>query len=354
MCLCQIVSQDCTAENEVVITGRRLIEIAADSGGYRIMNQNHSSDIPDAIVNSLSSLEEETRRLAVVALSSVPLEKSSGLLFRAMGDTSWRVRKEAVEVYLSSKDAEHCIGALFNLLRSQDNAGLRNSAAEALARLGKSSLPVLALHAQDSDSDVRKFVIDILGATKDPSSVQVLVRALADSDPNVATAAAENLGNIGCVEALQPLLSALSRQDITFRHAVLGALAKIGQPLPSRGGYSFSLGRCCSKKQCMSVSGSVGSAEAVPIVVRGLAEAGKSVRVAAVKALMAIRDRVPEEWADKSLRRTLCRTGTVSGCRGAAGSAGFSRYRSAPSCYQNLRLDRRPANCQGHSSIVPE
>jgi len=292
-----------------------LIEIAADSGGYRIMNQNHSSDIPDAVVNSLSSSEEESRRLAVVALSSVPLEKSSGLLFRAMGDTSWRVRKEAVEVYLSAKDAEQCIGELFNLLRSQDNAGLRNSAAEALARLGKSSLPVLELHAQDSDSDVRKFVIDILGVTRDPSSVQVLVRALADSDPNVATAAAENLGNIGCVDALQPLLSALSRPDITFRHSVLEALAKIGQPLPVEAVTPF-LSEVLLKKAVYQCLGSIGRAEAAPIVVRGLAEAGKSVRVAAVKALMAIRDRVTEEWADNhcdALLQELAQTPVVEG-----------------------------------------
>lgn len=263
------------------------------------MNQNHSADISDAIVNSLSSAEEETRRIAVVALSSVSLEKSSELLFLAMGDTSWRVRKEAVEVFLSAPDATEFIGRLFNLLRSQDNAGLRNSAAEALIRQGKSTLSVLASHAQDSDSDVRKFVVDILGAIGDRSAVQLLVHALDDSDPNVAMAAAENLGNIGCAEALQPLLAALSRQDVTLRYVILEALAKIGEPLPLEAVSPF-LAEGLLKKPVYECLGLVGRSDAAPLVVQGLAETGKSVREAAVKALMAIRDRVPEEWAENA------------------------------------------------------
>jgi len=279
------------------------------------MNQNHSADITDAIVNSLSSSEEETRRIAVVALASSSLEKSSELLFLAMGDTSWRVRKEAVEVFLSAPDADVFIGRLFNLLRSQDNAGLRNSAAEALIGLGKSSLPVLASHAQDGDSDVRKFVVDILGAIGDRSAVQLLVHALEDSDPNVAMAAAETLGTIGCSEALQPLLAALSRQDITLRFVILEALAKIGEPLPLEVVSPF-LAEGLLKKAVYECLGSVGRAEAASLVVQGLAEAGKSVREAAVKALMAIRDRCPEEWAENagdSLLQGLAATPVVEG-----------------------------------------
>lgn len=261
------------------------------------MTQNHSADSFDAIVNSLSSAEEETRRNAVVALSSVALGKSLELIFRAMGDTSWRVRKEAVDIFLAAADAAQYIEGLFSLLRSQDNAGLRNSAAEALTRLGKCSLPVLALHARDDDRDVRKFVIDILGAIGDSSAVQLLVQALDDSDPNVAMSAAENLGNIGCAESLPPLLAALSRNDISLRYTILESLAKIGEPVPLEV-LSPYLGEGLLKKAVYECLGSVGRADAAPLVVHGLAEVGKSAREAAVKALMAIRDRFPEEWAE--------------------------------------------------------
>jgi len=277
------------------------------------MNKNHSADVTEAIVNSLSSPDEETRRIAVVTLASFALEETAPLLFRAMGDTSWRVRKEAVEVFLSSHDAEHFIGALFDLLGSEDNAGMRNSAAEALTRLGKSSLPVLAAHAQDSDTDVRKFVVDILGAVGDPSSVQLLVSALADSDPNVATAAAENLGSIGCAEAIPPLLAALSRDDITFRYTILEALGKIGEPLPLQAVAPF-LAEGLLKKAVYECLGSVAGADAAPLLVKGLAESGKSVREAAAKALVAIRDRAPDEWlhnAGDALLEALAGTSVV-------------------------------------------
>ncbi|MDD2335416.1 MAG: HEAT repeat domain-containing protein [Geobacteraceae bacterium] len=279
------------------------------------MNQNLSADIADAIVTSLSSSEEETRRVAVVSLSSASLEKSSEFLFHAMGDSSWRVRKEAVEVFLSSADAELFIERLFNLLRSQDNAGLRNSAAEALIRLGKSSLPVLELHARDRDSDVRKFVVDILGAIGDRTAVKLLVHSLNDSDPNVAMAAAETLGTIGGAEALQPLLAALSRQDITLRYTILETLAKIGEPFPLETVSPF-LAEGLLKKAVYDCLCSVGRADAAPLLVQGLAEAGKSVREAAVKALMAIRDRVPDEWAENAcdtLLQGLADTPVVEG-----------------------------------------
>ncbi|MHC1698512.1 MAG: HEAT repeat domain-containing protein [Geobacteraceae bacterium] len=263
------------------------------------MTQNHSADPVDAIVNSLSSAEEETRRNAVVALSAVALEKSSELLVRAMGDTSWRVRKEAVEVFLSAAGADQYIERLFNLLRSQDNAGLRNSAAEALIRLGKCSLPVLAVHARDEDNDVRKFVIDILGAIGDSSAVQLLVPALDDSDANVAMAAAENLGNLGRAESLPPLLAALSRNDLSLRYTILESLAKIGEPVPLAVVSPY-LVEGLLKKAVYECLGSVGRGDAAPFVVQGLAETGKSVREAAVRALMAIRDRFPEEWAENA------------------------------------------------------
>ncbi|HOP41398.1 MAG TPA: HEAT repeat domain-containing protein, partial [Geobacteraceae bacterium] len=243
------------------------------------MNQNLSADVPEAIVNSLSSTEEELRRNAVVALGSFSLGKSSSYLMRAMGDDSWRVRKEAVEVFLSSAGVEQYVGALFDLLRSQDNAGLRNSAAEALARLGTSALPVLDAHAHDTDRDVRKFVVDILGVIADPSSMQFLVSALTDDDPNVATAAAENLGNIGRAEAVPALLDALSREDITFRYTVLETLAKIGEPVPFELISRF-LSDALLKKAVYECLGSVGGADAAPILVKGLAESGRSVREA--------------------------------------------------------------------------
>ena len=89
------------------------------------------------IQSALKSQDEEVRRRAIQGLRGMQLQKTCSLLFNSMGDESWRVRKEAVEVFVSSDPAEPSITSLLELLRCEDNAGLRNSAAEAVSRLGE-------------------------------------------------------------------------------------------------------------------------------------------------------------------------------------------------------------------------
>ena len=143
------------------------------------------------LVEQLRSSDEETRRLAVVSLSGHPFEKAREALFTAMGDDSWRVRKEAVDTLLAFPFSPEIVEILVQMLRSHDNAGMRNSAVETLERLGGKAVPILSCYVADADQDVRKFVIDILGYIADPGTVTLLTAALADPDPNVSAAAAE-------------------------------------------------------------------------------------------------------------------------------------------------------------------
>src|SRR6266571_4636970 len=55
----------------------------------------------DVLTKQLRSPDEETRRLAVVGLAAYPLADVKENLFTAMGDASWRVRKEAVDAVLA-------------------------------------------------------------------------------------------------------------------------------------------------------------------------------------------------------------------------------------------------------------
>ena len=50
-----------------------------------------------SILESLSSLDEEVRRLAVEQLLVLPISEAADQLFERLGDTGWRVRKAAVE-----------------------------------------------------------------------------------------------------------------------------------------------------------------------------------------------------------------------------------------------------------------
>ncbi|MEA5112812.1 MAG: HEAT repeat domain-containing protein [Geobacteraceae bacterium] len=246
---------------------------------------------PLAAVTDLSSPDEETRRCAVISVAAGPIALVREHLFQAMGDCSWRVRKEAVEGFLASAGASEYAGEVFELLRSQDNAGLRSSAVEALLRLGRASIPLLRGRVHDPDPDVRKFVVDILGDIGDESSLPSLIDALGDDDPNVMVAAAENLGKVGSGAAVEPLLSALHRPDLTLRFTILEALGRIGQPLPMEAVSPF-MEDPLLKKAVYECLGSVGAIESVPVLVHGLGEPSRGCREAAVRGLMAVRERL--------------------------------------------------------------
>jgi HEAT repeat protein len=252
----------------------------------------------DVLTEQLGSPDEETRRLAVVGLAAYPLADVKEHLFTAMGDVSWRVRKEAVDALLAGVIDETAKETIVGMLAAHDNAGLRNSAVEALERLGALAIPTLSLHIQDDDHDVRKFVIDILGNIGDTAAVPLLINALDDPDPNVSAAAAENLGKIADPQAVPYLAEALAHNDLWLRFAVLEALSRIGKPVPMDAVAPLASENLL-KKAVFDCLGAIGGGEAVSILVEGLKEKVKNAREAAAIALIKVRERLS---ADHSAR----------------------------------------------------
>ena len=247
----------------------------------------------------LSSADEEKRRLAVVGLGEYPYDQIKDGLFQAMGDVSWRVRKEAVEILVAAaKGAESSslVEELVRMLRSQENAGLRNSAVESLEKLGRQAVEVLCRHVGDDDHDVRKFIIDIMGVIADSAFVPYLIKALDDSDANVRAAAAENLGKIRDAQALPHLLQALAKNDVWLRFSILEAIGKIGKPVHMATIVPLARENLL-KKAVYDCIGAIGDAEAAPILVEGLKDRSKNAREAAATGLVLLRERLPEEMA---------------------------------------------------------
>jgi HEAT repeat protein len=180
----------------------------------------------------LDSAQEEERLQGLKELGRCSSGDSAPAIIRALGDESWRVRKEAAELFISLPGGDALTGEIIELLHSEDNAGLRNTAVEILVRLGHLAIPLLLEELSCSDHDVRKFVLDILGEIGDESIVPSMLRALSDPDDNVRAAAAENLGRIGSVESVPALIAALGHSDLWFRFTVLEALGEIGAPVP--------------------------------------------------------------------------------------------------------------------------
>jgi HEAT repeat protein len=242
------------------------------------------------IQKRLASADEEERRLAVRALTGFPFQEVKKLAISALGDESWRVRKEAVDILLSFSPDEELSRELIALLAHPGNPGLRNSVVEVLQSVGEGVLPHLVEQLSHEDAGMRKFLVDIMGGIGSPVILPELSAVLDDDDPNVAAAAAESIGMIGDEAALPALLRALERDDLLIRYAILEALVKIGQPVPFSH-ITRIAGDPLLKKALFECLGVIGSTEAIPLLVDGIQERARNVREAALVALEAIRSR---------------------------------------------------------------
>lgn len=262
------------------------------------------NSLPD-IQSALQSQNEEERRRAIQELKGMPLEQTHALLFSSMGDDSWRVRKEAVEVFVSADPGENMIDRLLELLRSEDNAGLRNSAAEAVIRLGERAAAPLFRLVHDTDADVRKFIVDVMGSISVSTFIPTLLTALQDSDINVAAAAAEHLGNLGDARVVKDLIRAivLNSSDL-FRFSALAAIGKLAVPAPVPEEFKLLAQQDLLRKAVYECLGSIADESAVYLLLEGMSVRQKSSRNAAVLALYRLFSRSGPE-ARHAIESTL-------------------------------------------------
>lgn len=238
---------------------------------------------------ALQSADEEIRRSALFSLRDISCPDSQAIIFTAMGDESWRVRKEAVECFVSLNPDLDSVEQLLNLLRNEDNAGLRNTAAEAVIRLGSVAAVPLMKMVQDQDADVRKMVIDIMGAIGASIFVPALLQALNDPEVNVASAAAEQLGAVGDNDAAEHLVQAiLARDDVLFRFSALGALGGMAHPVPVPEALLKLADQDLLRKAVFECLGAVSDEGSFNLLLNGFSCRQKNSRAAAAKALYRI------------------------------------------------------------------
>jgi HEAT repeat protein len=244
-------------------------------------------------------IDDESRRQALVALAGRPIAEIADALLAAMGDESWRVRKEAVEMLLAAGEVgDDLVFRLVELLAAEDNAGLRNSASEALERLGARAVKGLCASLTVADIDVRKFVVDILGAIGDKTAVLFLLPVLDDLEPNIVAAVVETLGKIADPSAGSALIGLLQRDDLLLQFTILEALGQLKCPVPLAAIVSL-LENPLLKKAAYDCLGAVGGHDAVPLLIKGLSDKGRSAREAAFTAIIRLRDRLPEREIEK-------------------------------------------------------
>ncbi len=176
----------------------------------------------------LSDDQIEARRQAVEHLRGRKDPAAVPLLLHAMTDVSWRVRKSAVDILFQDYALEQYIQGLIDLLYIDDNAGARNSAIEALIRLGRKATVYLIEGFKTTNRDVRKFIIDVLGEQMDSRSLPLMLDALKDEDENVRATAVEHLGKAGEPSVVDALIGILESDDLWTAYPAADALGRIG------------------------------------------------------------------------------------------------------------------------------
>ena len=262
----------------------------------------------EQITNALNSPDEETRLQGLRDLAATEHDGSLDLIFTAFGDESWRVRKQAIDLFLSMPVSREMTSDVIELLHAEENAGLRNAAVEILSRMGRCTVPMLIEHARCPDHDVRKFIIDVLGDIAAPEAVPILTLGLEDTDSNVRAAAAENLGKLRSTEAVPDLLKAMQLPDLLLQFTILDALSRIAAPVPLIELLPYKDEKLL-RKALIDCLGKAGDASAVAELVEALTDPMRNVRESAILAVVNIYNRHPAE-----LRKALaeCEKGPVA------------------------------------------
>jgi len=249
----------------------------------------------------LESSEAEERREAALELGRAGRE-AMPLLFRAMGDADWRVRKTVVGALVAIGGTD-VISGLIGALFAHDNAGSRNSAIEALIQIGTESVNALLAAMDTPDPDVRKFIIDILGDIRDPRAVPSLIARLKGRDENIRVAAAESLGKIGDRRAVDALMDCLtSYEQGWLDYAAAEALGEIGDER-ALGPLLAALGRSSLREPVLESLGKIGNVRTLDPLIAGLADPLRIVREVSITALVTIHRK-----SDEAARELMIKT----------------------------------------------
>ncbi len=253
------------------------------------------------IHTALQSADEEERRACLKEMRTMSLSSAEEFCFIAMGDENWRIRKEAVDCYVSYNPDSSQVIRLLQLIRNEANAGLRSSAAEAIIRLGMVSVKPLIDIAYDTDVDVRKIVVDAMGSIGSPLFIPVLINLLHDRDVNVASAASEQLGKVGKESLANGAAIAtclidvlLEREDELFRFSILQSLTLMARPIAVPRGLIRLAEQPILTKAVYDCLGAIGDESCLNLLMTGLRFNSRSCRIAALKAICHIYGRVAQ------------------------------------------------------------
>ena len=191
-------------------------------GAAKALANFSSADACPALVASLKDENEEVRNAATTALVAMG-EMSLPLLFNAMGDQSWLVRRGATQALTrlrwSPDDDEIKVCFLFAQAAWTELAGFK-----------KKAIPYLVEGLRDENAAIRKGAAQALGTIGDPEGFEPLTRAISDADTEVRAPAAFALGELRDERAIPFLVNLFYDNNASVRNAAADALGVIGMP----------------------------------------------------------------------------------------------------------------------------
>ena len=259
--------------------------------------------IMESCEEGLSDPREDIRYSTVKAIVESDSIETVPLLLKGVGDSSYRIRKEALKG-ICAFPSDLIFPRLEEFLRDEENANLRTAAMEAFPRYGHTATPHLLRLLKDRNEDVRMFSATILGDIRDPASVESLIEGLQDPNENVKNACAESLGKIGDIRAVKPLIDCL-HQDFWIQYPAVIALGNIGD-LAATEHLVKLLNDDMLRQAVVEALGSIGDASAIPVLTRLLAQNDPTIRNDTIASLVNIQRSVkPDGDCLPSIKKAL-------------------------------------------------
>src|SRR5438067_1858849 len=182
------------------------------------------------LLEQARSSDPDARQKAALLVAQSTDERDLPLMFELLGDKDWRVRKTIVDGFVRDGRLE-IVEGLIDALADSENAGKRNSATEALIRIGNPAIESIVRRLRrETDIDVRLSLVNLLGDLRRRDGFTLLLEMLEhELDSNVASSIVSSFGKYGDAGSLPVLIRLLQqREDLWLKFHIIEALGEIG------------------------------------------------------------------------------------------------------------------------------
>jgi AAA family ATP:ADP antiporter len=236
-------------------------------------------------------LEHPLPAIRIAALRYYKQRESVGeanAIFRRFEDPDPGVRAAAVDAFCSI-GRDKAVRTIKHFLDDSD-PGVRSAAVTGLIRYGGLDGVLMAAEAlkqllTHADRVMRIHAARVLGAVGVSNFYQPVLELMNDVDPQVRREAIQAAGVLRSAEFVVPLIYKTRAADT--RHEAIEALSRFGPSIAGTLGKVLGNAQESSaiRRAVANVLGRIGTAEAVELICRGLAEGDKEVRTELYRAL---------------------------------------------------------------------